>query len=462
MMRLTALEIIRRLQQSGYEAYVAGGYVRDMLLGRDLRHSDQDIATNANPAQVLELFADCRALLAGDSFPVVYVGQIEVATYRARVEFNTTDHGPRARVEHAASLDEDLARRDLTINAMAYDPFSGELVDRFGGEKDLEKGIIRLVEYPEARILEDPNRILRACRFLALLDGEFHPETKAALIKYGHLLGRINHTAGQPVVAVERISAEIKKAMRIPNASRFFRAMHEIGVLRQVLPGLEACYGHDHGEHHDEDVFEHSMLCGDAISCKFPLVKLAGYLHDVGKPASAVFDDGGKVANFIGHEKHSAAILKRELSALRFSQKEIGRICTLARDHMKELNKAKPKTIRKAVQAWQKAEVGPQDFIRICIADRRANLKYPSYRLGDIRRLFLEPLYDAMHDDPPLTVKDLAITGKELIQSLGMKPGPQVGWLQRALLDRVLEYPGDNQPERLMQLAKELMARQGR
>ena len=449
---------MRRLRANGFEAHICGGYVRDMLLGRDLSKTDKDIATNAGPGELMELFRDARPTLAGDSFPVVYVGLIEVATYRGKVDFHTSGVGPRGRVEPGVSLHDDLGRRDLTINAMAYDPQRGRVIDPFGGRDDLARGLIRFVRNPDARILEDPNRILRACRFLALTQGSFDPASFTALRRHGSLLARINPDSGKPLVPPERIGHEIRKAMKIPKASAFFRALHDIGVLDMVLPSLEACYDHPHGEHHYEDIFSHAMLCGDAISPRFPILKLAGYLHDVGKPASHEIDAEGNIANFIGHARKGAALLAGELEALRFSQAEIARITGLTLDHMKPLNIVKPKNIRKLATKWSDAGLTPEDFIRLGIADRKANLKWPDYTLGDIRNLFVKPIRAALDDNPPLRVKDLALSGRELIEAFRLTPGPIVGWLQRELLEHVLEDPARNKPGLLLELGRELLS----
>ena len=458
-MRLEPREIIKRLRDHGYEAYICGGYVRDMLRGMDLEQSDQDIATNARPDELLNLFKDFRPTLAGDSFPVVYIGPIEVATYRKRVAFNTSGPGPRTRVEYAATLHDDLACRDLTVNAMAYDPQSAEVIDPFGGRRDLARGVIRFVLDPDARILEDPNRIVRACRFLALMQGRFDEKSYEALKRHGPLIARTNPDSGKPLLPPERISQEIKKSMRIPRASLFFQALHDIDILKLILPGLEACFGHPHGRHHGEDVFRHSMLCGDAVSSKYPVVKLAAYLHDVGKPPAAVFEGAGEVANFIGHDKLGADILRRELLSLRFSNQEMEQICMLAAEHMKSLPMMKPKSIRKAVNKWRGAGLTERDFIRICIADRRANLKYGPFSLAQIRHWLLEPVLAALDHNPPLTVRDLALSGRQLIDAFGLRPGPLVGWLQRELLERVLEDPSANRPQKLLALAESLLAR---
>ena len=457
IMTLSPKQIIKRLTGNGFEAFICGGYVRDMLLGKDLTDSDQDIATNARPDELLRLFGGAGAVLAGDSFPVVYVGRTEVATYRGKVFFQSRGQGARAVVEHAASLTDDLARRDLTINAMAYNPLSGELIDPFMGRRDLAGRVIRFVADPDARIMEDPLRILRACRFAALLGGGFDEASRRALCRHAGLINKINPDTHKPLVPPERISQEIKKAMKVPRASGFFRAMHDIGVLGMVLPSLEACYEHPHGGHHTEDVFEHSMLCGDLISPRFPLLKLAGYLHDVGKPLSVAYGGDGNIANFIGHEKTGAEILREELAGLRFSIPETERIAALAADHMKRLSHAKPKTIRKLVKKWNDLGLTYQDYIRLEIADRKANLSYPSHDFADIRHNFVEPVREAMADNPPLGVKDLALKGQELIDVFGLRPGPLVGRLQRELLDHVLEYPAHNQPDHLLALAEALL-----
>ena len=272
------LRIIERLCRCGYHVYVVGGAIRDMFIGKD--PVDVDIVTSATPEEIEVFFGGYPVKSVGKAFGVVLVDGYEVATFR-RDRYRGLDD-KACQVTFAGSIEEDLGRRDLTINAMALCDMSGDFIDPFHGRDDLRERTIRFVGNPRERIYEDPNRIVRACRFLAKVDGKFDPETFEALCDCAHYV--------RDYVVPERLKAEIMKAMKIKRASRFFCALRDIGALEHIFPAMERCYNHAHGPHHLEDVFDHLMICGDLISTRFPFLKLAGYLHDVGKPAAYSFN----------------------------------------------------------------------------------------------------------------------------------------------------------------------------
>lgn len=437
--KLKHSQIIERLCGCGYHAYVVGGATRDMLSGRD--PEDIDIVTNATVDEIEILFQGHNVMTVGKSFGVVLVDGYEVATFRR--DRYAGLHNKACQVTFVETIEEDLSRRDLTINAMAFCDQSGDLIDPYNGREDLKKRIIRFVGNPRKRICEDPNRIVRACRFLARIDGSFYPETFNALKEYGHYVK--NH------VAPERLRVEIMKAMKIRRASRFFYALHDIGVLQYVFPSMEACYSHAHGPYHLEDVFDHLMICGDAVSIRHSLVKLAGYLHDVGKPLAFEYNPEKGHHTFYGHAETGRRAVREEMGLLRFSNSDIEHVSTLVGLHMRDMEGITPKAARRMLKSLHEHGIVFKDLLRLRLADRQANLAKRPMAISDIKDI--AHAFETESHKGPFSVKDLAITGRDVMGVLGIAPGPRVGKILRCLLDSVLEEGSNfNQRETLLAL----------
>lgn len=423
------LDIVRRLCDNNCDTYIVGGGIRDMLLGEE--PSDFDVVTEATPDKVMELFKDCNVKQVGKSFGVILVEGYEVATFRYDRYKDS-----KCIVSFADTIHEDLSRRDLTVNAMAFCELTGELIDDHGGREDLNRRLIKFVGDPDKRIEEDPCRILRACRFLAKIDGTFDSETLFAMRDYVWL-NKLND------IAPERIRLEILKAMKIKNASKFFIALHSIYALELIFPTLDSCWEHDHGAHHEENVFEHCMYAGDAISCDDPILKLTGYLHDVGKPIS--FKDG----KFIYHEIEGAEVLEKELKTLTFSTEEIRRICSLVRLHMNSIQKMTPKAIRKLLRKFDEYGVLVDDFIVLRKADRRANIARQDFTIEEWIAME-QQLRQEFVEERKFNVHSLSLSGGEIIKIFGLKPGPEIGKLQEKMLNYIIDVGQDyNTPENL-------------
>lgn len=434
---MTIAEIIHRLCDNGFKTYIVGGAVRDILDGR--QSADEDIVTSATPEQLQALFPDHQLKMVGKSFGVTLIDGVEVATFRTD-KYSGLD-AKKCLVEFVDSLEKDLARRDLTINAMAFCEKTGDVIDPFNGQSDLKRGVIRFVGNPEDRIYEDPNRIIRACRFLAKIQGSFDCATFEALSTHATLV-RDN-------IAKERIRIEILKALELPKPSLFFMALFDIGALQYIFPSMVPCAAHIHGKHHREDIFTHLMICGDHISPAKPLVRLAGYLHDVGKPKSMTKD--GK---FIGHEVEGAIIAANELLELRFSTKEIDTITDLIACHMLQIQESGKKSIKKVLRKLDEAEVDFRDFLRLRVADRKANLAKSDLTFKDLRSVH-QRIVKVLSEKPPFSVKQLAINGKDIIKLLKIKPGPEIGKIKAALFEYVNEEGADkNTREHLIQILK--------
>ena len=420
--------LIQRLRDQGHRVLLVGGHVRDQILGEN--PGDPDLLTDA-PIGVLEkLFKVPRVTLAGKSLPICIVNHMEIAPWRI------ADTEGDAVFPHA-----DLARRDFTLNSMARDPESGELFDPFGGRADMDARIIRFTGTPLDRIQEDPLRMVRGCRFAARFSFELEAEGFKAIRDHAHLLKG---------VAVERLRTELVKAMAMDKPSCFFILLHETGLLPHMLPSLDRCWDLDGGPFHGETVFEHCMLVGDDITPKQPLLRLAGYLHDAGKFDAQGMKEGR--ITYHGHEKKISAV-EKDLRDLRFSNRDREYILSLLQVHMRPLTeKTSPKSVRRLLAALAKYDLPVSDFMRMRIADKKSNLKKMApYTLSDIR-LRLNKIRVEQSAGHAVTLKELALSGNEIMEILGVGPGPRVGQIKDALLERILDDPAINTRAHLIPL----------
>jgi len=415
------MDIISTLKRRGYRAYIVGGAVRDMLLKQQPK--DVDILTSAQPKTVSALFAHMKAKQVGKAFSVCLVKGIEIASCRAGAD---AEYFPRA----------DLGMRDFTINSMAWDPVSDTLVDPFSGEKDLRKKIIRFTLDPGERILEDPLRMIRACRFAAWLGGALSESSLKAVLSHASLIDP--HSGA---VAGERIHLEFIKAMGLKKPSRFFHCLHETGLLAKVLPCLDRCFDLDGGPHHGETVFEHNLLVGDALPAGNPIMRFAGFIHDAGKFDAAQIKEGR--LTFPGHENHVGAIQK-DLENLRFSSRQKRYILSLVQAHMRPLTeKTTPKAVRRLLAMLDSHDLSFRDFLRMRIADKKGNLAKQPYTMSDIR-IRLTKIKDELVAQAAFNINDLNISGIDIIELLGLEPGPEIGRIKETLFEMVLEDPSHN------------------
>lgn len=414
-------EIINRLCAAGYPAYLVGGAVRDLLVGNDPH--DFDIVTKASPDQILEVFDGYHVNTVGKSFGVTLVEGYEVATFRIDQYPNGNGAGNCVPF-FADTIHDDLSRRDLTLNALAMCPISGDIIDDHDGISDLNNRVIRFVGNAQDRITEDPNRIVRACRFVAKLEGRFAPDTLRTLQRNVHLM---------KLVDPERIMIEVKKAMELDKPSIFFAALYVIGALDYVFPGFGLTVEHTHGNHHQENVWEHSMLVGDAISPRFPLVRLAGYLHDSGKPSAFYFHNDG---TFVGHETVGSRLVDGWLKRLRFSNQDRETIVNLVSTHMLGgVAGQSDKATRKFIKTLHDLGVYRSDWLRLRIADRKGNLNRHPFTFSEIkaRRKLFDFKEKAVFD-----VNCLSLRGGDIIKIFNLTPGPVIGKLQKHLLEYVV------------------------
>lgn len=422
------LEILGLLHKNKIPAFVVGGAVRDMCLGRQPK--DVDICADASVDTLKAVFAHHPVRVVGNTFPVCLVHDIEVAPSRA--------------ASHQFPED-DLAMRDFTVNAMAYDPLENRLVDPFNGRSDLENRIIRFTGDPAARILEDPVRMIRGCRFKVLLSAKLSDAAQKAIYDHAGSL--------TPDIPGERIRNELIKAMALPTPSDFFHCLHGTGLLAGILPSLDRCHGLDGGPFHGETVFEHCLLVGDALPARQPLLRLAGFLHDVGKADAQGIKDGR--ITFHSHETRVDA-LTADLDRLRFSVREKAYILALVQCHMRPLaSKTRPKSVRRLLAMLAQNHLSFQDFMRMRIADKKGNLAKSPYTLADIRDR-VEKVRHEMARQTAFHPDDLKISGQDIMQVKQIPPGPAVGRIKHRMFEKVLEDPALNTREHLLSMLQDM------
>lgn len=429
--------ISQKLLENNFECYFVGGYVRDSLLG--IHCEDVDLATNAKPEEIINVFKNDKTDLVGESFKVVIVNGIEVATYRKDFYFGGSDKN--CKIEYAESITDDLSRRDITANSMAMCSETGRIIDPFNGREDIDNKIIRFVGNPFDRINEDPNRMVRVARFAAKIGGTIHPETLEAIRHSHHLF---------PKIAKERLSKEIVKAMKIKKASKFFIALHEMRLLQYILPTLDKCWGHDGGPHHDEDLFTHMMIAGDFLSTRCHILKLAGYLHDIGKVKA--YDPIER--SFLRHENLGEFIVQKELKNLKFSNEEINKIKMYIRFHMRN-NYGKEKSVRKLIRELNENGLNYIAHTRLKCADRAGNLRKPNFKYSQIKEILTkyEDLFTGK-DDSVFSIKDLKINGNDLMEAFNLEPGRIIGDILRFTLEAIYDTNVSNNKEDLISFIK--------
>ena len=444
-------EIAALFETRGKEICLVGGAVRDLLRGK--KPQDWDLATDALPDEVTDIFRKTkpsgRVIPTGikhGTVTVLYRGQsLEITTYRTEAGYS--DGRRPDQVMYTAGIEEDLSRRDFTMNAVALRLPGGEKIDPFGGEADLKAGIIRCVGDPSLRFAEDGLRPLRAVRFAAQLFFDLEKQTLAAI------LGALE-TSGK--VSAERKRDEINKIVASQKPSRAFLLMEQTGLLRLFLPELACCRGIEQKGYHCFDVLEHSLLaCDYAAAKEYPQdVRIAALLHDTGKVSTRKLDkDGGMpIWTFYRHEAESEKIARTVLSRLRFPNTLINVVCHLVKEHMFHYT-----------DEWSDAAVrrfivraGEENLVRM----------YQLRRADAFATAALEPPPDfllplgrrvekALKESCAFSLKDLAVSGKDLM-TIGIKPGKTLGIILNELLETVLDDPEQNTPDALLAIAGKL------
>ena len=435
------LHICRTLQNAGFEAWLVGGAVRDSILGRTSH--DWDVATSARPESILSLFP--RVIETGIQHGTVTVllgGEgYEVTTYRGD---GTYEDGRRpSSVQFLNSIEEDLARRDFTVNAIAFNPLRDVYADPYGGKLDLKNKLLRAVRDPFLRFSEDGLRVLRACRFAATLGFEIEEQTLSAIPASLETYSK---------VSVERVQAEWLKAMLAPEPSRAFRLMASTGILGVHVPEFIASYGCTQNKYHAFDVWEHTMRVLDAAPVH-PLLRLGALFHDIGKPRSKAPHPVTGDATFYEHETIGAELTDAILSRLKFSTEDRNLVVHLVRHHfIRYEHHWGDSTVRRWVR-----RVGVGNVANLCalaradIAGKGPAMTELEPKLVDELEHRVASMQEAMQ--LPVSTRSLAINGKDVMNYLGLHPGPEVGKVLDALLEAVLDDPTLNTRDKLLELA---------
>ena len=441
------LAICRRLRAAGHQAHLVGGGIRDMLLGRP--PADFDLATDARPEAVLELFGRSFAIPTGLKHGTVTVltdgprRPVEVTTFRGEGEY--FDGRRPSSVTYVDTLVEDLSRRDFTMNAVAFDPIDGRLTDPFDGQGDLVRRLVRAVGEPLVRFREDGLRPMRAIRQAAQLEFEVDPPTLAAIPATLAVFRK---------VSAERVRDELFKLLGARRPSRGLELMHTTGLLGEVMPELLEGVGCSQNRFHKHDVFGHTLAVVDATIGE-PVVRLGALLHDVGKPRSRQpREDAPGEYSFFKHEYVGEAMADAICRRLKLANADRERVIGMVRNHMffyaPEWSDG---TIRRFVR-----RVGGPDALDALFALREGDVagrgfgEDPDEELGELRRRIAV----VASSDAALKVTDLAIGGQDVMRALGIGPGREIGVLLEHLLERVLDDPGLNERDKLEALLPEL------
>ena len=429
--------IIKNLQRHGYDAYAVGGCVRDSILNR--KPEDWDITTSAKPEQVKRIFRRTVDTGIEHGTVTVLIGKdgFEVTTYRVDGLYEDGRH-PKE-VTFTSRLEEDLKRRDFTINAMAYND-DERLVDAFGGMRDLNHHLIRCVGDPKERFSEDALRILRAVRFSAQLAFPIEPETAEAIKSLAPNLEKIS---------AERIQAELVKLLVSDHPERIQDAC-ELGITKVVLPEWDDMVGvKQNTPHHKYDVAAHTVHALQNVK-NDKVLRLTMLFHDMGKPVMKTTDENGR-DHFKGHAIASEQIAKTVMKRLKFDNDTIRKVTKLVAYHDYRMEPTGA-NVRRAMQ-----EIGVELFpyyLAVRLADTKAQSSYE--RRGKLENIIqIRELYrNALRNKECVTLKDLAVTGTDLI-NLGIAPGKELGTLLNELLDMVIEDPAWNQKGKLCDYVKE-------
>jgi len=453
------ISVLEKLKAAGFEAYPVGGCARDFLLGREPK--DWDIATNAKPEEIQKVFPKS---FYENKFGTVTVladkMEIQITTYRVDEKYSDKRHPDS--VKFTASLKEDLARRDFTINAMALDletynmkheteenrsfkfqVSSFKIIDPFGGQEDLKNKIIRAVGNPKQRFSEDALRLLRAVRFASQLNFLIDKETLEAIKEMNKEIS---------LISGERVKDEFVKIIMSDRAADGVELLRETGILSIILPEVMEGYGIGQNKHHIYTVYEHNLRAlRYATENKLSLVvRLASLLHDVGKPRSKRGD--GPDSTFYSHDVIGAKMTEKIMRRLKFPNEEIAKVSLLVRYHLFYYNvdEVTPSSVRRLIK-----NVGLEnmdDLINVRIADRIGSgvPKAEPYKLRHFRYMV-----DKVSKDP-ISVKMLKIDGNDVMSILGIQPGPKVGIILNALFSEVLDDPKHNEREYLEKRALEL------
>lgn len=436
---IDAEKIIKRLEEEGHEAYAVGGCIRDSLLGE--QPQDWDICTSAQPEEVMVCFKDYPVIATGIKHGTVTVRlnhrSYEVTTYRRDGVY--LDNRRPESVAFVSSLKEDAARRDFTVNAMAYNSAKG-LVDYYQGCSDLKAGIIRCVGNADERFREDALRIIRAMRFASVLGFVIEKDTALSMRRNKELLSRVSR---------ERINVELCKLLRGKGIKHILREYKDI--LAVIMPELTPMFGfQQNNPHHKYDVWEHTVIAVDS-SINEIIIRLALLLHDIGKPECYTCDSNG-IGHFYSHGEFGAEMAKKILKDLKFDNLTVNNVCQLVKYHDADINES-----NQFIKKWLN-KIGDSQFDRLLqvkYADVMGQSDYQREKklkkLENIEKIKKQ----VFQESQCYSLKDLAVNGRDLIE-VGIQDGKKIGEILEWLLEQVIENRLENKRGDLIKAAKSI------
>ncbi len=440
--------VTKALKDANFEAFLVGGCVRDLFMGR--KPKDWDITTNATPEQIIPLFS--KTFYENNFGTVAVVNEetkdeslkiIEITPYR--LESSYSDHRRPNEVSFSTDILDDLKRRDFTINAIAYEPDTAEIIDPFFGVADLARRTIKAVGNPKDRFFEDGLRILRAVRLHVELDFPIDPETERAIADNSHIIKEISK---------ERVRDELIKIIMSDRPMNGFLILKKLGLLQYIIPKLEEAIGIEQKGVHIFDVWTHLLKSlQHSADKKYPLhVRLSALFHDIAKPETRRFDQNTKEYSFYGHEVVGSRVTKKILEDLKFSRETIDKVVKLVRWHMffSDTEQITLSAVRRLLVNVGKENIWDLIDVRMCDRIGTGRPKENPYRL----RKYQAMIDEAMRD--PISVAMLKTNGQRIMDVLKTTPGPQIGYILNALLEEVLEDPSLNTEEYLDKRTLEL------
>ncbi|HJY98584.1 MAG TPA: HD domain-containing protein [Patescibacteria group bacterium] len=433
-------DILAKFDKADFEIYIVGGAVRDVMMGRPA--NDWDFTTNAKPEEILKVIPGG---LYNNQYGTVFTDNPddasrphEITTFRTEEEYEDFRHPNK--ITWGKSLDEDLSRRDFTVNAMALNK-DFKVIDPFGGQEDIKNKLIRAVRDPNERFSEDALRMMRAVRIAAELGFEVEPKTFDAIKKNAGLINKI---------AKERVKDELFKLIGSSNPYEGIVFFRDSGLMQEILPEFEKCFGVEQkspGRHHIYDVGNHLLMSLKFCKSSDPVVRFATLIHDIGKPQTYKKLDSG-VITFYNHEMVSTKIAQSIAERLKFSRKESDKFITLVRWHQFTVDERQTDSaIRRFLKNVGLENV--EDMMHLRIADRLGGgARETSWRLEEFKKRLVEVQKE------PFSIKDLKIDGNDVMKELKLPPGPEVGKILADLFEKVVNKEVENTREKLMSSIK--------
>ncbi len=438
------------LEKGGFEAYMVGGCVRDLLIGKTPK--DWDLTTNAHPEQIQALFPEDETFCNNDFGTVGVKNEnttdltlqvIEVTPYRT--EGTYSDARRPDKVEFGTSLEEDLKRRDFTINAIAYRISNEHLVDLYNGEEDIRKKRIKTVGDPDERFSEDALRMMRAVRLASQLNFAIESQTMASIAENSSKLS---------LISIERIADEFLKILNTQTPMQGIVFLERLGMIDYIIPEIRDAIGCEQGGIHAYDVYEHLLRTLQAAADKnFSLeLRFAALLHDIGKPATRTIGGKNKAYSFYGHEVVGAKMTRKIMRRLKMPRELSQNVEKLVRWHMffSDPNEITLSAVRRTIVRVGEDKINDLLNLRICDRIGTGRPKEQPFRFRKYKAMVDEALRD------PISVKMLKINGDIILDITGEKPGKKLGYVLHALLEEVLENPALNEENYLKQRSIDL------